>query len=287
MFKVKVSATSANVGCGFDVLGLSFDLFNVYSFKESDEFSLKGFAPRYLDINKNLVLSSYLKAYEYAGKIPVKVEICEEERNIPRAGGLGSSASCAVAGIMGANKMMGGILSKEEMLLIATEIDGHADNVSAVIYGGLTACFKDGKGYSAISYGVSEKLKFTVCYPDFYVSTEMARQALPKTIEVKKAVENMSHIVNMPYAFEKGDIALIRKLVGDNIHEPYRIKLIDEGELIRSTAERFGGVAVISGSGATMLVMSDNDECEKALKELKTKNKWTIRSVKPYFGGEL
>lgn len=287
MFKIKVPATSANLGCGFDVLGLAFDLFNVYTFTESNEFSLKGFAPKYLDINKNLVLSSYLKAYEYAGKIPAKVEICEVERQIPRSGGLGSSASCAVAGILGANKMMGGLLSRQEILSLATKIDGHADNVSACVLGGLTACFSVGEVVDAFSYEVSKDLKFSICYPSFYVSTESARQVLPKTIELKSAVENMSRIVNMPRAFQNGDINYIKEFVKDNIHEPYRIKLIDEGDLIKKVAYENDGVAVISGSGATMLVISRTDKAENELRKLETRNNWTIKSVNVYLGGEL
>lgn len=282
MYKVRVSATSANLGCGFDVLGLALGLFNEYTFQRADEFILKGFAPKYLELNKNLVYSSYVEAFRFAGVEPVKAEICEVKRDIPRAGGLGSSASCAVAGIIGANRIMGNKLSKSEILQLATRIDGHPDNVSAAIYGGLTATMKTSSGYVAEKYGISEKLRFLICYPDFYVSTEMARGVLPENYSRSQTVENLSRIVNLPRAFADGNVKMIGECVKDNIHEPYRIKLIDEGELIRDCAERSGAVAVISGSGATMLVIGDENSRFENFGKLKTERKWTFTKVKPY-----
>lgn len=284
MYKVKIPATSANLGCGFDVLGIALSLFNEYSFEQATDFSLEGFATRYLDTSKNLVLSSYLKAFEFAKEQVVPVKITELSRKIPRAGGLGSSASCAVAGILGANHFLQNKLSKRQMLELATSIDGHPDNVASAIYGGLTACMKVENGYLAEKYGVSNKLKFMVCYPDYYVSTEMARGVLPKTFSTKEVVENLSRIANLPRAFETGNMELIKECVKDNLHEPYRINLIEEGELIRQTAKECGGVAVISGSGATMLVICTDESVCKKVSSLKTNHKWTYQLLEPYMG---
>lgn len=283
MYKVKVPATSANLGSGFDVLGVALNIFNEYTFEVKPSFSLKGFHPKYLEFNKNLVLSSYKKAFEFLGEDPIPVEICEISKQIPRAGGLGSSAACAVSGILGANLVMGGRLTVSEILQIATKIDGHPDNVSACVLGGLTACQKQGEKIFAEKYNVSEDLNFLVCYPDFYVSTEMARSILPKTYERYKVVENLSAIVNLPRAFESGNIELLKRSVKDNIHQPYRIELIEEGKLIFEKANSLGACAVISGSGATILVVSKGSVLSE-FEKLETKRKWTFIDAKPYFG---
>src|SRR5690554_2215472 len=125
MIKVKVPATSANLGSGFDVLGLALDRYNIFSFTESPEFK-----------EDNLIYKSYRRVFEYLDKplVPVQIQVDE---NIPRARGLGSSAACIVGGIMGANEILGKPLGKEDILKLATEIEGHPDNVGPAIYGGL------------------------------------------------------------------------------------------------------------------------------------------------------
>lgn len=282
MCNVKVCASSANLGCGFDVLSLALSVSNEYSFELSREYSLKGFDSRYLNVENNLVLSSYKRAFEYANEQPPKVEITELRCDIPKAGGLGRSAACVVAGVLGANNFLKNKLTDSQILDVSAEIEGHPDNVSATIYGGLCATFKTKNGYKTERYSVSDKLKFMIAYPDYSISTYKARMVLPDSVSRRDAVDNMSKIVNLPRAFENGDIELLKEISRDNIHEPYRFKLITDGKRIKNFAEKNGFVAVISGSGATMLLISDDERKFDAIKNQKFERKWTFKSVLPY-----
>lgn len=282
MYSVKVPASSANLGSGFDVLGIALQIFNEYSFEKSENFELSGFASRYLDVSKNLVLSCYKKAFAFAKQKEVPVKITEVCCNIPRSGGLGSSSACVVAGILGANQFLTEKLSSKQMFELATQIEGHPDNIAPALFGGLMASYKTEKGYLTQKYSVSPKLNFLIAYPDFYVSTESARRVLPKSYGREEVVENMSRIVNLPRAFEKGDLELLRECVKDNLHEPFRKVLIDEYDKIKAVADENNCVTVISGSGSALLIISDDKENLNRVTKVETTHKWTFSQVKPY-----
>ncbi|MGN0819721.1 MAG: homoserine kinase [Christensenellaceae bacterium] len=281
MYNVRVCASSANLGCGFDVLSLALSINNEYAFELSQSYSLKGFEPKYLNVENNLVLTSFKKTFEYADEQPPKVEITELSCEIPKAGGLGRSAACVVAGVLGANSFLKNKLTESQILAVSAEIEGHPDNVAATLFGGLCATFKTKNGYKTEKYSVSDKLKFMIAYPDYSISTYKARMVLPDTVSRRDAVDNMSKIVNLPRAFENGDIELLKEISRDNIHEPYRFRLITDGSRIKNFAERNGFVAVISGSGATMLLISDDERKFEAMKNQKFERKWTFKSVLP------
>lgn len=282
MFKVKVPASSANLGSGFDVLGIALEIFNEYSFENSNEYQLKGFASRYLDLSKNLVLKCYKKAFEFAKEKEVAVTITELNCEIPRSGGLGSSSACVVAGILGANQFLKNKLSNQQLFELATQIEGHPDNIAPALFGGLMASFKTADGYKTQKYSVSDSLHFMIAYPDFYVSTESARRVLPKSYSREEVVDNMSRIVNLPRAFERGDIELLRESVKDNLHEPYRKVLINEYDLIKESADTNDCVMVISGSGSALLIISNDVNKLDEVTKVKTNHKWIFNKVKPY-----
>ncbi len=286
MFKVKVCASSANLGSGFDVLGLALDMFNEFEFSKADKFILEGFEEWHSNVEKNLIASAYIKAFEKIGKEPVPVKIKQVVNGIPRAGGLGSSASCIVAGVKAMAYFSNENLSDNDLFNIACEIESHPDNVAPCYYGGLNACYKVGNKYYREGYSVSNKLFFMITYPNFSVSTLKARKALPNVLPYEKIVENTSRIVNLPRAFESGNFELLRECVKDNLHEPYRIKLIDGAENFRKVANEKGVISLISGSGATLLFIAKNQADFDAIKDYAKLNKWAYRSVKPYFLAE-
>ncbi len=283
MFKVKVCASSANLGSGFDVLGLALDMFNEFEFSKDDSFIFEGFDEWHSNVEKNLIASSYIKAFERIGKEAVPVKIRQVVNNIPRAGGLGSSASCIVAGVKAMAHFSGENLSDNELFNIACEIETHPDNVAPCYYGGLNACYKVNGKYYREGYDVSDKLFFMIAYPNFSVSTAKARKALPSVLEYGKIIENTSRIVNLPRAFESGNFELLKECVKDNLHEPYRIKLIDGAENFRAVANDNGVICLISGSGATLLFIAKNEQDFECVKKHAKANKWAYRSVKPYF----
>lgn len=255
MLYVEVNATSANVCVGFDVLGLSLNLSNIFTFEERPSFSFKGFEDEFSSIETNLVYQSYAKYFEYINMEPISVEI-GFKGNIPVSRGLGSSSSLIVAGVFAANAIAGDKLTRDELFNLCAKIEGHPDNVAPAVYGSLVASYKVNDTYKAIKYPVSSDLKFTVIIPDFKLSTHDARKVLPGELRYDDIVHNMSRIVNIPKAFELGDLDLLCELFDDKLHEPYRAKLIDGYDEIKRLCNDNNIAFAISGSGSTMLAIS-------------------------------
>ena len=263
MLQVRVSATSANVCVGFDVLGLALRLENVFTFEKKNEFSFKGFLPKYSNKNHNLVYDSYVNVFKRLNLEPIPVEI-GFKGDIPVSRGLGSSSSLIVAGVFAANYFLNNKLTNDELLNICCEIEGHPDNVAPAVLGGLVASFKDDNGYHSISYPVSDKLKFFAVIPPFELSTHMAREVLPKALEYKDIVNNLSRIIHLPKAFNDGDVKLLKSLFNDKLHEPYRGNLIKGYNEIKEILKNEEAAFAISGSGSTMLIIAyDNNVINK------------------------
>ncbi|MGN1342962.1 MAG: homoserine kinase [Traorella sp.] len=270
MFKIKVPATSANIGCGFDTLGMALNLYSTFSFEISDHFIVQGCPKEYQNEN-NLVIQSYKKVFETLKKdiIPVSVKL---DSQIPISRGLGSSASCIVAGIWAANKLLNYPMNKEQCLDLATQIEGHPDNVAPAIYGNLCSSFIDDKVYTQ-HFPISEKLRFLVMIPDFEVSTSQARKVLPSKISYQEAIFNLSRIVCLCKALQDNDHEMIAHALKDQLHEPYRKQLIDEYDQIKEICQNEISL-FISGSGPTLICIVKNDinDLTKQLKKLK--NHW-------------
>lgn len=254
MLKVNVSATSANFGIGFDCLGMAINIENEFIFDKCDSFKYYGFKEEYCN-DSNLVKLAYCKVFEESGKdvIPVSISF---RGGIPIARGLGSSSSLIVAGVFAANYYLGNIYSKDELFQICAMLEGHPDNVAPAIYGGFTASYLVDGVYKCINYPVNN-LYFKVIIPPFEVKTSDARGVLPKYVSYGAAVENISRIIHLPKALNEGNLELLKELLVDKLHEPYRMKLIDGYDEIKKDVIDNGGCLVISGSGSTMLVISD------------------------------
>ena len=264
MLRIKVEATSANLCVGFDTLGIALDIYNEFTFEKSDEFGFKGFLNEYSNVHNNLVYDSYVHIFELRGEKPVPV-IIGYKGDIPLSRGMGSSSSLIVAGVFAANYFLKNKYTKDELFSICAKIEGHPDNVAPAIYGNLVASFKYEDEYYPTIYKISDKLKFGVVIPNNHVSTEAARKVMPKEYNRADIVNNLSRIVNVPYAFTNGDLELIKKLFIDMIHEPYRKALINEYEDVKRIAEKNNACLAISGSGSTMLIISNNYDYEKEL----------------------
>ena len=256
MIKIKVPATSANLGPGFDTLGIALSLYNTFTFEENVEYVLEGFKEEYNNSN-NLCLKSYKEVFRRLNKKEVKVKISLEQ-DIPNCGGLGSSATVIIAGVLGANAVLGNVLSKEELINIACDIEGHPDNIVPAFLGSLTSSVKleDGKCIY-FKYDVSDKLYFNILVPGFSLSTETMRKCLPTSVSMGDAIYNLSRAINVPYAFEQGDIKVLGLLLKDKLHQDYRIKYIDNALKVFEWANENNFIPLISGSGASLLIISD------------------------------
>lgn len=253
---VRTYATSANIGPGFDCLGICFDIYNEYAFEKSSKYELVGFHKNYSKPKYNLIISAYEKVFDIKNKKLEYIKLTEVVKNIPNSRGLGSSASCIVAGILIANEILGNILDKDEIFQIASSIEGHPDNVAPLIFGGFTCSFMDEK-YHTVKLNVNGNLKFKVLIPPFELKTSLARSVLPTNIQIKDAVFNISHAIGMIKGIEDGNMELIKISKKDVLHEPYRYQLIKGSNEVITLAEQNNAVCMISGAGSTLLMISD------------------------------
>ena len=259
---VLVPATSANLGVGFDVMGLALDLWATFTFEPSEEIEIRGCLARFANEN-NLVWVAYRRACELldAPARPLSISI---DSPLPLSGGLGSSSTCVVAGVIAALLFSGRPFDRAQALNIATAIEGHPDNVAPAIYGGLTSSFVEAGTVYAAVMPVGDNLRFVAMAPPYEVQTEEARKALPTTVTRQTAVWQMGRCVAMADALERGDASLIAKSCHDKLHEPHRMLLIPDYDLLRTRALGAGASAfVISGSGSTMLAITDGDDAAR------------------------
>ncbi len=253
--RISVPATSANLGPGFDALGLAVDLANTCEFKiteTADKFEK--------NVKENLIYRSYKYAFDFYNEeaIPIDIDLCT---NIPLSRGLGSSAACIVMGLMAAFSVMKKDFEKDEILKIATAIEGHPDNVSPAIYGGANvSILKD--DVFVERFEVSNKFKFLAIIPDFELSTIDARQALPKEYIKEDAVFNISRVSMLILSLMSGNEDNLKTSLEDKIHEPYRLKLIPEIEKIEKIIKESNAIGhYLSGAGSTiMLILNSDDE---------------------------
>lgn len=280
MINFKVPATSANIGPGFDCLGLAYSFYNEYSVEKADKMFIEGCDPKFNVKNNefNVAFEATMKILNKKGSYHVI-----EKPLIPASRGLGSSANVIVAGCKAANMLYGhNKLTNDEIFQIATNIEGHPDNIAPAVFGGLTASvmFENGYYYHK-KFNVSSKLNFTMLIPNFKTSTKMARKLLPKKYSKEDVVSTISHSILLVEALQSGDFSLLKTVCKDVIHEPYRKKLIPDYDYIKKVVEKKGdAVLLISGSGPALLVISNNKNFSKKLILKNTKSNWGIKPVK-------
>lgn len=261
--RLKVPATSANLGAGFDAMGIALTMYCYATFRATPgELRITG-CPEEFRGEDNLAAQAFRAVEDFLGETHRGVEI-EIDSDIPVARGLGSSAVMLAAGAFAANELYERPLTSAQLLEITTGIEGHPDNLAPAFYGGLCASIAEaGKLPVSAHYQVSPDLKFVALVPDFPVSTALARKALPKEVTFKDAVFNIARLSLLPRALESGDTELIAAALDDRLHQPSRAKLIDGYAHIREQALECGAAGVvISGSGPTILCVLRENEAE-------------------------
>ncbi len=259
--KVSVPATSANVGSGFDALGLAVTLYNTATFEESDRLEISAAdGTRIPRGESNLIYRSAKGLFDKVGKKMPPLRIVQTNP-IPMARGLGSSSACIIAGLLGANRMLGDILDTQELLTLATSIEGHPDNVAPALLGGLTSSvFANGQVYS-VKRDVDQSLCFAAIVPDYKLLTEAARAALPKQIPHRDAVYNLSRAALLPAAFCEGRHDLLAIATEDALHQPYRMPLMPGSKEVFALAKQCGAKAVyVSGAGSTVMAVAERTD---------------------------
>lgn len=256
MITVKVPASSANMGGGFDCLGLALTLYNTVEMEESDKLDIYSCDGSFVPQGENNLIYRSVKAvYDLCGK-PLKGLKMGQTNPIPMARGLGSSSACIAAGIAGANHMLNNPLSTDDMLSLACSIEGHPDNVSAAILGGFVTSAVENNRVYAVKHDVDNDLSVAAFVPDFKLSTGVSRAALPQTINMKDAVYNLSRAALMVAAFGAKRYDLLNVASEDMLHQKYRLPLIPGGQKIMDIARQNGALACyISGAGPTVLAI--------------------------------
>lgn len=280
MIRVKVPATTANMGPGYDVLGMALSQYSTFQCQEDDKISLsiKGLESEKLvnqDHEANLVVRSMNHLFKYVDKYPkgYKLEIIND---IPLARGMGSSASAIVGGLLVANYLVGANLDQDEILKLATQIEGHPDNVAPALMGNIVLSTKapdDQVIYHSIQ--PFDDLTCVLFIPDYEVSTSMSRAVLPQSISMADAVHTSGHLSLMLAGFMTGNKDLIGQTMVDRLHEPYRKSLIKNFDDFKASALEVGAFAFsLSGSGSTIIAYCDHDSAphvKRAFKEVSQK----------------
>lgn len=271
MIKIRIPASTANLGSGFDSLGIALNLYNYIEIGPALGCEISSADGSEIPAGEdNLVYLSAKRVYEKCG-MPFRGLKIIEENHIPFARGLGSSSACIAGGVFGANELLGRPFTKDELLDIAAEIEGHPDNVSPALLGGFTANAMDGKSVRYVKSEVPGNLVFTAFVPPFELKTADARAAMPKEVSVKDSVFNLSRSALMTASFLSGKFENLKAACDDKLHQPYRLPLIPGGAKIIEKAYEKGALAsFISGAGSTMMAIFDcgNEEAETAAKEI-------------------
>lgn len=260
-FTVHVPATTANLGPGFDCLGLALGLWNsaTFSFEKHDTlFTIEGEGEDALPTGKkNLIYRSMQQlADAFSKSLPEDLHIsCKH--TIPITSGLGSSASAVICGLIAAREMLDISISDDDMLQYAVGLEGHGDNSGACLLGGLVLVGKLGDRFTFRRLSI-DPVRGLVAVPDYLLSTVEARKALPKKIAYTQAIFNMSHVIDLIEVFYTGEYERLHNAMQDQIHQQYRFPLLPGAESAINTAVEAGAFgACLSGAGPGMIALVD------------------------------
>ena len=284
---IRVPATTANLGPGFDAFGCALNLYTDVTFEETDSgLEITGCDEAYSGPD-NMAYTAYCAVLESLSEEirGVKIHI---ESQIPICRGLGSSAALLVAGAMGANVLRGNKLSTQGLLNITNAMAGHPDNLAPAFFGGLTASMVDNGLPVCVNFPLHPDWEFLALVPDFDLPTPLARSVLPTEYDRADAVYNIAHGALVLKALELGDEKLLRNAMQDRIHQPYRKKMIKDYEQIEGLIRTTGAAFCVSGAGPTLLCITrDKNLQEKLAKKLNTITKaaWQMLPLHVEFKG--
>jgi homoserine kinase len=259
---VRVPATSANLGPGFDALGLALTLHNEVTAEDGRGVSVRiegEGANRLPRTGDNVVARGVRLAYEAAGR-EFKGCVLECVNRIPTARGLGSSAAAWVAGLLAGNALVGAPLSREAVLALAARAEGHPDNVAAAVFGGLTVSCATPDGVDAVTLPVPPDLSWVVLVPAVTSSTAEARALLPPSVPRADAVFNVQRVALLLASLQAGRPASLAAALDDRLHQPYRLKLFPWMPEVAAAARAAGALGcVLSGAGPSLLAAVHGD----------------------------
>jgi len=276
---VKVPATTANLGPGFDCMGMALPLYNTITIEEtvlpgtgveiniiSENETVDELSIEHMELNENsLIYKAVELLYNSIGQTPSELKI-NIHTGIPIARGLGSSASVIVGGLIAANELLGRPADEAALLSIATEVEGHPDNIVPAFTGGLVLASQEED--CAVVYRKlpwPEEWTLTLCIPEYELSTEISRSVLPSEVPMCDAVFNAKRLAMLVEAVNTKDTELMKLALHDKLHQPYRMKLVPGLEKISENLRHEENVlgCVLSGAGPTILIISHKNGLDK------------------------
>lgn len=290
MIHIQIPATSANMGPGFDSIGIAVSLYN-HIWVEPQEKGLTIEVKRKQEIavptdETNLIYQTMQYFYDQKGLPMPGVHIVQEDY-IPMVRGLGSSAACIVGGLFAANELAGRPCGKEELAQMAAKLEGHPDNSNPAIFGSMVVGAQDEKGMKHVRLELPDDLIFAIMVPNFPVSTEKARGVLPDTYSRGDMVFNASRAALLIASMMTGKYENFDMAMQDRVHQPYRSVLIPGMEEIFAHAKEFGAAAsYLSGAGSTLMAMVTAEQAEgferKMSEYLRTlEHNWKLTLLQP------
>lgn len=262
MIRVRVPATTANLGPGFDCLGAALGFYNYIEMEFSQHPKITVVGEGRDEIVKdesNLVYKAASKILREAGinrALNIKLE-----NHIPLARGLGSSAACIVGGMMAANRLCGDLFPLEKIMGLAAKMEGHPDNVVPALVGGFSCSIWNEDRVIYKSFPIPSKMKFVVAIPHFHLETKKAREVLPKTIPFSDAVFNISRTAMMVACFCSGDFSSLDIASRDKMHQHYRAPLIPGMKEILEILPHKGALGCfLSGAGPSVIGITFGDK---------------------------
>lgn len=269
-FRIRVPATSANLGPGFDVIGMALSVYNEFEVESTDSGRIriciegegKGKIP---ENEKNILQTAMKSAFKKNSIEPPGLNIKIHNR-IPVARGMGSSATAVLAGLLIAGKIIGEGFSQKDLINLAISMEGHPDNLMAAYLGGIVITYKEDDDYKGIRIIPGKPLRIALAIPDLEISTKYARSVLPQSYSLRDCVDNLRNVSLLIHSLQSGEYELLKLAMEDRIHQPYRMTLIPGFYEAKKAAIEAGAYGVaISGSGSTVIALCD--ECVQNVAE--------------------
>lgn len=268
MIKIRVPATSANLGPGFDCMGLALNVWNEITFEPAEKLTYhvtgEG-ADKFNRGAKNLLTKAFAMLHEVCGTPTQKADI-RAHNEILVSSGLGSSAAAIVTGLFGANELLGRPLNECDLLKLATDMEGHPDNVAPALLGGLVVSVVMREEIVTRRYEIPP-LTLVIVKPLVEWPTKIARAVLPKSVSRADAIHNIGRATLVVDALRNADLELLQKVMEDRIHQPYRLRHISGGAAAYKVARQFGAAA-LSGAGPSIIAFVTPEKAEQAKAEI-------------------
>lgn len=259
---VKVPATSANLGPGFDCLSMALNIWNTVHVEiGSPEFDISGEGSKTLEAGKgNLIYKSFCLPFQESGQnVPEIRMFCENA--VPIGKGLGSSTAAIIGGLIAGNEISGRPLSQDAILELSDKMEGHVDNAAAAIWGGCQIVIKENSRFLTSKIQVDEEMSAVLFIPDLNIPTKQSRSLLPTQIGIEDAVYNIGRASLLIKSFATGDFAHMSAATGDKIHQPSRQKIFPAMQAIFKAAMHADALGVfLSGAGSSVLALAKGKE---------------------------